>query len=978
MTFVKRHIGNKIYQQIKMYKYLGETNESLMKKIIPSNILGSFKSFKSNSEEDSLKLLNSKFNNTNINLVDNFYEIPNKFKLQNKHFMIGLDYQESKLPNVITRNLLENPKWYTAYTPYQAEISQGRLESLFNFQTLISELTKLPVVNCSLLDTGSASVEALNIAFSQSKNRNSFFCSQDVHPHLLEILKTRAKILDIDLIIDKVENININDNLFGFYFSYPNTYGHIDLHNEVIEELKKNNTIVISQNDIMSLLLLKPPGELGVDISLGSTQRFGLPLWYGGPHSTFFAMDQKYLRKMPGRIIGESIDKYGNKGYRMALQTREQHIRKDKATSNICTSQALLANTSSMYAIYHGKEGLLNIVENIVRNRIILESSIKNLGFEVISNSNFDTVIIKLDSDTLDNIYNYLLYEVNIETRKTNNGLLLAINETTDENVINSIVNSLYQWINDTKFNSISNLVANSVDSFNSNNGNDGNSGNDSNYNNDIIDINTYLDESLLRNDDFLEQSIFKNAKSETEMLRYLTELVKKDYSLTEGMIPLGSCTMKLNSTSEMIPLSWNSIQNQHPFQRHMPDGYSEMINELSEYLKDITGLDEINYQSNAGSMGEYSGLLSIQKYHQMNSKTERNICLIPESAHGTNFASAKLVNLKIVKFNENMTIEEFRDFVSNYKDNLSSLMITYPNTYGIFDENIKQIIDIIHQNGGLVYMDGANMNAQCGYTSPGDCGADVCHLNLHKTFCIPHGGGGPGMGPIAVNNKLIPYLPSNNIQYPDYYDNDDTLGMITASNFGSASILSIPYMYFKMMGSKGIRTATEQAILNANYLKKKLENDYTIYSVNENGFVGHEFIIDLSEFKSIGISDKDIAKRIIDYSFHPPTMSWPVANSIMIEPTESEDLEELDRFVEAMLNIREELREIERGDYPSNNNVLVNAPHTYNDLINWNYSYSPEKGVFPVENLKKSKHWPTHNRIDDVYGDKHLKLKLD
>ena len=965
MSLVSRHIGNKVHQIKQMYHFIGESSTSMMKKVIPTSIISNFKTYPHSTEINSIQYLNKMFDfkKSQEPLID-----------KEKHYMIGLDYNDSILPNVINRNLLENPKWYTAYTPYQAEISQGRLESLFNYQTLISELTQLPVSNCSLLDTGSASVEAINIAIDRHRyKRKTMFCSQDVHPHLLEIIKTRCKILDINLIVDTLENVNINNDLFGVYFSYPNTYGKINFHQELISKLKNNETTVISQNDIMSLLLLKPPGELGVDISLGSTQRFGLPLWYGGPHSAFFAMNDKFLRKMPGRIIGESIDSNGNPAYRMTLQTREQHIKKERATSNICTSQALLANTSSMYAIYHGKPGLINIAKQINYLTSLLNLSLKELSYNVNNDFRYDTVFINLLNSRKEILFLKLLKH-GIEARKINNGLLLTLNEKTDISIIDKIINI---FRDDLDYPVLSNyILCNSISSADNNE--------DITNNQNLLEkINSEgeqllnFNSDLLRTDNFLNQSIFEYSKTETEMLRYMDNLVSKDYSLTNGMIPLGSCTMKLNATTQMLPLSWSSIQNQHPFQSDMPLGYKNMINELNKYLLDITGMDDISYQSNAGSMGEYAGLLCIQKYHQTNSSTTRNICFIPESAHGTNFASAKLVNLKIVKFDDKMSLDEFRELVSKYGDSVSSLMITYPNTYGIFDENIKEIIEIIHNAGGLVYMDGANMNAQCGFTSPGACGADVCHLNLHKTFCIPHGGGGPGMGPIAVNHKLKPFLPSNILQYDDYQENNNTIGMITSSNYSSASLLTIPYLYFKMMGSEGIKLATEQAILNANYLMKKLENYYSIHSVNKDGLVGHEFIIDLSEFKKYGITDKDIAKRLIDYSFHPPTMSWPVPNSLMIEPTESEDQVELDRFVEALLNIREEISEIESGIYDKNNNLLVNAPHCQQDLLNWKYPYSIERAVFPVSSLKNNKQWPTHSRIDDVYGDKNLKLKL-
>jgi glycine dehydrogenase len=927
MNFLRRHIGSSKKQISEMYKFIGVNSQELINNVVPENIKSNFQHYPSQTEDKSLTHLKKIMNNNRI-----------------YHSMIGLDFNESKLPNVIKRNLLENPKWYTSYTPYQAEISQGRMESLFNYQTLISELTSLPVSNCSLLDVGSASTEALNLAyFSHREKKNKFFCSDKVSPYIIEILKTRAKVLDLDLIVDDIEKINIDENLFGFFFSYPDTYGRIELHQDIIKELNQNKTLVISHNDIMSLLLVKPPGDIGVDISLGSTQRFGLPLWNGGPHSSFFAIKDKYLRFMPGRIIGKSHDRNGMEAYRMALQTREQHIKKEKATSNICTAQALLANTSSMFAIYHGKENLINISKEIAKKALVLKDIISK-KYPVEDYETFGSFLIEINELEKNTIFNKLLKK-DIELRKVDNGLVICVNESTNSEIL---VNILEEFnINETRKH-----------------------------------IKLLIKEYELGNEfrrdknSFLNQKIFKEAKSETEMLRYMNSLADKDYSLVHGMIPLGSCTMKLNSVTEMEPLSWESVQNIHPYQEVRPEGYKEMIGILGNRLKDITGMEEVSFQPNAGSMGEYSGLLCISKYHGENGDNDRNICLIPESAHGTNFTSARLAGLKILKYSDNLSLDEFRELVEGLKEHLSCLMITYPNTYGVFDKNIKEIINIIHQNGGLVYMDGANMNAQCGITSPGECGADVCHLNLHKTFCIPHGGGGPGMGPILVNDKLKKYLPSNIYQEKDYHSSK-TIGMISNSNYSSASILTIPHLYLDMVGSDGLREITESAILNANYLKQKLEDDYKIYSQNDKGFVGHEFIIDLREFKSIGITEKDIAKRLLDYSFHPPTMSWPILGSVMIEPTESESKEELDRFVDAMKSIREEIREIERGEFTKENNVLVNSPHPIKDIIDWKFDYSINKACFPLESLQDNKFWPSHSRIDDVYGDKNLTLKL-
>ena len=911
MNFLNRHVGNSKNQILKI---LNLSEKEIISKVIPANILGNFRDFPQQSENQSLRNLE------NIMAKNKIY-----------HSMIGLDFSESIVPGVIKRNLLENPKWYTAYTPYQAEISQGRLESLFNYQTMITELTKLPLSNCSLLDTSSASVEALNMSFFHHKEKkNRFFVDRNVHPHLVETMRTRAKILDLDFEIGILDEVNIDDNLFGVYFSNPNTYGSIDYMEGIVKDLNQNNTTVISHNDILSLLLMKPPGEYGVDISIGSTQRFGLPLWFGGPHSCYLACREEFLRLIPGRMIGKTIDRHGETAFRMALQTREQHIRKDRATSNICTSQALLANTSLMYAVYHGKEGLVEIANDVFQKTNNLKRIIGK-KYNVGEGEVFSSFLIELPLKKTCKIYKKLLNN-GIEVRKVNHGIVINVNETTTSHHIKKIMEV---------------------------------------FNVEDEDEKEFV---MKREDNFLEQELFKRTKSETEMMRYINKLVSRDYSLVNGMIPLGSCTMKLNASMEMEPLSWESVQSPHPFSIKQSKGYVEMIDELGERLKDITGMKGVSFQTNAGSMGEYAGLLCIKKYHQENGD-DRNICLIPDSAHGTNFTSAKLAKLKIKKYSDDISVEEFREMVESIKNNLSSLMITYPNTYGVFDENIKEIIDIIHTNGGLVYMDGANMNAQCGFTSPGECGADVCHLNLHKTFCIPHGGGGPGMGPILVNDKLVNYLPSNIYQDINYFDSK-SFGMVTNSNYSSASILTIPYLYLTTLGTDGLKESTRQAIISANYLKKMLEGDYNIYSANKYGLVGHEFIIDLREFKKFGITEKDIAKRLLDYSFHPPTMSWPIPGSIMIEPTESEDLEELDRFILAMKSIREEIREIERGEYPKDNNVLVNSPHSIRDLVDWKFDYSTKKGCFPINNLEKNKFWPSNSRIDDAYGDKNLVLK--
>lgn len=961
MNFVNKHIGLNRISINKILNNLGYVSlNEFTKNIIPENINYNLTHFEKKDEYSSINELK---------------EIPNrKYK-----YLIGLEYNENILPNVIKRNLLENPKWYTSYTPYQAEISQGRMESLFNYQTLISELTGLPVSNCSLLDSGSACGEAMTMAYaSQKYKKNKFFIDENIHPHLIEVLKTKCYALEIDYEINNLQSINIDTNLFGVITSYPNTYGEIEIGNKEIlniyGEINNAKIPLITHNDLMSLLLLKSPGNVGANISIGSTQGFGLPMWYGGPHSAFIACDKSFLRYMPGRIVGKTIDRNNNECYRLALQTREQHIRKEKALSNICTSQALLANTVSMFAIYHGKENLIEIAKEIELKTNTIKNILEYKYFNVVTNDSFDTIVIECNNKNLFD----LLKNDGFYVRKIDNNIIgITINEAFDDQNCVDLINSL---INNFDSKIIKNIDYDYFINIKTKNNWD------LNLNSKIIEKER-KDKNYYRDKNFLNQEIFREEKNETFMLRYINSLCDKDYSLAHGMIPLGSCTMKLNSSTQMTPLSFDSICNKHPYEFPIPPIYNKVISELSEYLLNVTNMHSISYMSNSGAMGEYSGLLCIKKYHEFNDnananensqKTKRNICLIPSSAHGTNFATANMCKLKVVRFEDDITINDFETLVSKYSDNLSCLMITYPNTYGVFNENIKEICGIIHKYGGLVYMDGANMNAQVGLTSPGTCGADVCHLNIHKTFCIPHGGGGPGMGPICVNEKLAPFLPTNIYINKNYDSETQRVGMITNSQYSSASLLTIPYLYFKNMGSDGVTYSTQIALLNANYLKNNLEKRYKIYSQNSKGLVGHEFIIDLNEFKYLGINDKDIAKRLIDYGFHPPTMSWPVPNSLMIEPTESESKEELDRFIEAMNSIYDEILEIKHGKYPKENNVLVNAPHSCDDIIDWKFDYSIEKACYPLESLKKNKFWPSRSRINDIYGDKNLVLKIE
>ena len=928
-NFSSRHIGNNMLETESLLKRVGVKNiNQLMNEVIPTNIIQKMPYFSPLSETKAL---------SNLKIIMDKNII--------KKNLIGLDFHDAILPPVIQRNIIENPSWYTAYTPYQSEISQGRLEALFNFQTLITELTGLEITNSSLLDSGSSSAEAFNMSYSiynKSKKGNTFFVDKNMNPVILDILKTRAKLLDVNLIIDDVNNININDELFGFMFSYPNVLGDINQHKDLISLLKKNNTVVSCYTDIMSLLILKSPGEIGADIAFGSSQRFGLPLGFGGPHSSFFATKKKHIRLLPGKLIGKSVKKDNKEVYRMALQSREQHIKHDKATSNICTSQALLSIITSMYAIYHRKDGLVKISNDIHLKTCLLAKYLNENDIQIHNTTFYDT----LTFETKDN--NNIITQLNdagYNVLKDTSYIRLSINEEIDIQDLTNIINIITKKnINSDDLQSIYEMKS--------------------------------LNYDYLRDDNFLQQDIFNSIYTETDLMRYIKQLEKKDYSLTNGMIPLGSCTMKLNATSELMPLSWESVQKIHPYTSDINSkGYRQMIDELSEMLKKITGLDHISYQSNSGAMGEYSGLLCIQEYHKHLNHPNRNICLIPLSAHGTNFASAKLAGMEILKYSDDINLTDFEEMVHKNKDNLSCLMVTYPNTYGIFDKDIKDITKIIHDNGGLVYMDGANMNAQIGMTNPGFCGADVCHLNLHKTFCIPHGGGGPGMGPILVNDKLKDYLPSNLLQSCET-DNDKNYGTITISQWSSASILNITYQYLKMMGSDGLSDATKMAILNSNYLKDSLKDYYNVYKTNEHGRIGHEFIITLDEFKHLNITDLDIAKRLIDYSFHSPTMSWPIPNSLMIEPTESESKKELDRFIDAMINIRTEIQEIEDETYCKKNNVLKNSPHSMDCIINWKHPYSIEKACFPLKSLHNNKFWPSTNRVNDIYGDRNLIIK--
>ena len=949
--FKRRHIGiNKHYPLM-----LEKCNVNSIEKLISKTInINNFKPIKTNLK-DGLSEVEC------INKLDTIM----KENIDNKCY-IGMGFHNTYLPYPIKRQVIENPKWYTAYTPYQAEISQGRLEAQYNYQTVIKELTGLPIANSSLLDEASAAGEVFNMSYNYKNNtkKNKYLVSETIHPQILGVLQTKAEIENIELIFMNLDNLDIYDldDVFGIMFQYPDTYGNIsipidDLH--IIKEMYPSLVISCSA-DILALNKLISPGELGVDIAFGTAQRLGVPLFYGGPHPAYLSCNKNFIRLIPGRIIGKSKDSLGEECYRLALQTREQHIRREKATSNICTSQALLANVAGLYAIYHGKNGMNEIFNNIHIRTKLLDYYLNELGIKNKNEIYFDT--LRLEFPLLEEVYDRLL-ENNIIVRKLENEICINLDETTtDEDIFEllKVIMDVYNNHNmlDSKLNI--NLSGFSIEQIKNRK--------------QIIEteyFNTYFNQ-YLRNDEFLNNKLFREGKTETEILRYIQSLIDKDYTLMEGMIPLGSCTMKLNGTYQLDYLTHPKITNFHPYvPKNFVPGYQKLIYELASQLKTITGFNHVSFQSNSGAMGEYSGLLCIRKYHKYHGNLKRNICLIPNSAHGTNFASAQLTNYNIVKFDDTMNLNEFEELLIKYKDELACLMITYPGTNGIFQKDIKEICNLIHTYGGLVYMDGANMNAQCGLINPGSVGADVCHLNLHKTFCIPHGGGGPGMGPILCNEKLAMFLPNNTIQ--DESPTPYSVGMITNSLWASASILTIPYMYILGMGNDGLREATETAILNANYLKESLKEDYTITDVNENGKVAHEFIIDVKEFKDVGINENDIAKRLIDYSFHPGTMSWPRSGVLMIEPTESENLEELDRLIMALKSIRQEIRDIENGNDCLDNNVLKNAPHNVKMILEWKYPYSMEKAFYPVSYLKDRKFWPSVGRVNDIYGDKNM-----
>ncbi|MCA0389377.1 MAG: aminomethyl-transferring glycine dehydrogenase [Bacteroidetes bacterium] len=938
--FEKRHIGPNAHEIKLMLDETGvESVDQLIDETVPEHIrlkepLPHFDALTENGYLEYLRNAGKK------NIIAKSY--------------IGMGYYPTVTPAVILRNILENPGWYTQYTPYQAEIAQGRLEALMNFQTMVSDLTALPIANASLLDEGTAASEAMLMLFANKTNKSAtkFFVDQDIFPQTIEVLKTRAIPKNIELVFGDFSSASLDNSYFGLILQYPSGRGEVKDYSGFISKAKALNIATVVATDLMSLALLTPPGEFGADVAVGSSQRFGIPMGFGGPHAAFFACSDKYKRVIPGRIIGASTDSAGNLAFRMALQTREQHIRREKATSNICTAQVLLAIIASMYAVYHGAEGIRQIASRIHSFTGLLDLALRDLGFKQTNSNYFDTLLIEMTPAQAAKLRTEA-ESLNLNFRWFENGNVgISLHQTTKIMDLIEIISAFTTAfeMNDFKLN--------------------------------LSELKDLVPEDytapFARTSEYLTHPVFKKYHSETEFLRYVKKLENKDLSLAHSMIPLGSCTMKLNATTEMIGITLPEFASIHPFApAYQVEGYRQIIDDLSAHLADITGFPGVSLQPNSGAQGEYAGLMVIREYHLSRGDAQRNVVLIPSSAHGTNPASAVMAGMNVVVVNcddqGNIELDDLKAKAEQHKDVLAALMVTYPSTHGVFEESIIEICEVIHKYGGQVYMDGANMNAQVGLTSPATIGADVCHLNLHKTFAIPHGGGGPGVGPICCAEQLKPFLPSHSVVKTG---GESGVTAISAAPFGSALILVISLGYIKMLGSEGITNATKIAILNANYIKSKLEGYYkTLYS-GKNGRIAHEMILDMREFKhSAHIEVEDMAKRLMDYSFHAPTVSFPVAGTLMVEPTESESLYELDRFINAMIAIREEIAEIENGIADVNDNVLKNSPHTQLELMtdDWNHSYSREKAAFPIPSLKSGKFWPTVKRINSALGDRNL-----
>lgn len=932
-TFVHRHLGPSDAEVAEMLGALKlDTLDALADQAVPSAIRmqGSLSIGESRSEHELLAEVAETLG-----------------KNQVRRSLIGMGYYDCITPSVILRNVLENPGWYTAYTPYQAEIAQGRMEALVNFQTMISDLTGLPLANASLLDEATAAAEAMSMchAIGRSK-RNGFFVADDCHPQTIEVVRTRARPVGFDLTVGKVADADLS-GLFGILLQYPNTDGAVEDYAALAAKAHEAGCLVVVATDLLALTLLTPPGEWGADIAIGSTQRFGVPMGAGGPHAAFMSTSETHKRHLPGRIIGVSKDARGKPSYRLALQTREQHIRRDKATSNICTAQVLLAVMAGMYGVYHGPDGLRNIARRVRALTLILKTGLQRLGFDLGDGHAFDTLRVRLDAAAQAEIL-ARADAAQFNLRIHGDGDLgISIDETCDAGVVDTLFA----------------IFAGQAPGFDAEGLGES--------------VSFEYEDGVARTSDFMTHEVFQRYHSETEMMRYMHRLEVKDLALNTSMIPLGSCTMKLNAASEMIPVTWQQTGRIHPFAPvAQTQGYAAIYAELEGWLEDITGFAAVSLQPNAGSQGEYAGLLVIRAWHEDRGQGHRNICLIPTSAHGTNPASAVMAGMKVVavKCNERGDIDlgDLKAKAELHKDNLSCLMVTYPSTHGVFEAGIIEICDTIHDNGGQVYLDGANMNAQVGLCRPGDYGADVCHLNLHKTFAIPHGGGGPGIGPIGVGEHLAPFLPG----HPEMDCGDKRIGPVSAAPYGSASVLLISYMYIGLMGSEGLKKATQVAILSANYMAQRLEGHYDIVYRGDHERVAHEFILDMRPFKkTAGIEVDDIAKRLMDFGFHAPTMSWPVVSTMMVEPTESECKAELDRFCDALITIREEIRTIEDGKMDRTLNPLKNAPHTADAVCatEWPFEYSREQAAFPAPYLRASKYWPPVARVDNAFGDRHL-----
>lgn len=930
-SFALRHIGLSQADIESLLDQLGYKDlEEFSKSVLPENIFIDQKLELNDamSEEDALKAIKE------ISKANSVYRS-----------FIGQGYYGTITPKVILRNVFENPGWYTSYTPYQAEISQGRLEALINFQTMVGDLTGFEIANASLLDEATAAAESMTLAHRVGKSKSQkFFIDQNCFPQTISVVTARAKPIGIEVMVgDPQKLIDLTEETyFGALLQYPGNDGAITDFSQEIKSIHENNGLVIMATDLLALTMLKSPGELGADIAIGSSQRFGVPLGFGGPHAAFMATKEQYKRSLPGRLIGASIDVDGRTAYRLALQTREQHIRREKATSNICTAQALLAIMAGFYAAYHGPEGLKQIAQSVHLKAIALAKEINELGYALRSSNFFDTVTVHTKSQTKEVFSAAQKQLMNIRMLDENH-ISISLDETTSDLEVQSIA-KLFKGIAKKE---------KAVSSFD-------------------------LPNNILRSSEYLTHPVFHLYRTETEMLRYIRKLCDKDIALDRAMIPLGSCTMKLNATSEMIPVGWEEFSNIHPYApQDQVAGYKILIKDLEAKLSEITGYAAVSLQPNAGSQGEYAGLLAIDAFHRSNGDQQRKICLIPESAHGTNPASAQMAGMKVVPIScdkkGNIDLEDLKEKATHHSNELAAIMITYPSTHGVFETTVSEVCKIIHDHGGKVYIDGANLNAMVGLCKPGEFGGDVSHLNLHKTFCIPHGGGGPGVGPIGVVEDLAPHLPSDPLTYKQTSKN---VGPVSATNFGSASILPISWMYIQMMGASGLRKATQVAILSANYIAQKLSSHYKILYTGKNGLIAHECILDIRPLKELcGVEVDDIAKRLIDFGFHAPTMSFPVPGTLMIEPTESESLVELDRFIEAMISIRNEINQIEEGTYSIEDSPLRNAPHCAEKVTsdNWQYKYSRSIAAYPAELKGRNKYWPPIGRVDNVYGDKNL-----